>query len=85
VASIEQFARERGVDLIQFRKGQRKEDVARTYLEKFTGAEGVLFIGKAQEKTLLVRTESRRNPKTGQRYPWLGRAARKLTHPTLGN
>lgn len=71
VASIERFARERGLDLIQFRKGQRKEDVARTYLEKFTDAEGVLFIGKAQEKVSLVRTESRRNPKTGQRYPWL--------------
>ncbi|HVT60840.1 MAG TPA: hypothetical protein VHR45_20885 [Thermoanaerobaculia bacterium] len=71
VASIEQFARERGLDVIQFRKGQRKEEVAQTYLKKFPGAEGVLFIGKAQEKVLLVRTQSRRNPKTGQRYPWL--------------
>ena len=80
VASIERFARDRGVDLIQFRKGQRKEDVARAYLEKSTDAEGVLFIGKAQEKTLLVRTESRRNPRTGQRYPWLVKTTALVNH-----
>jgi hypothetical protein len=31
----------------------------------------VLFIGKAQEKTPVFRTEGRRNPQTGQRYAWI--------------
>ena len=34
-----------------FEKGQRKDDVAAAYRKKFTAEEGVLFIGKAQEKT----------------------------------
>lgn len=33
-----------------FEKGQRKDDVAQEYLARFEGEEGVLFIGKAQEK-----------------------------------
>jgi len=32
---------------------------------------GVLFIGKAQEKTSVFRTERRRNEQTGATYPWL--------------
>ena len=34
-----------------FAKGQRKDDVAHEYLAGFTGEEGVLFVGRAQEKT----------------------------------
>lgn len=71
VASIERFAERHGIDLITFEKGRRKEEVAKEYLAKFPGQEGVLFIGKAQEKGRVVRTEKRRNPKTGQSYPWL--------------
>src|SRR5438876_4848394 len=44
-----------------FEKGQRKDDVAAEYRKKFTAQEGVLFIGKAQEKTSVFRTERRRN------------------------
>ena len=35
-------------DLVTFEKGQRKDDVAQQYLARFTGEEGVLFVGKAQ-------------------------------------
>ena len=37
--------------MVMFEKGQRKDDVAAAYRKKFSAAEGVLFIGKAQEKT----------------------------------
>jgi hypothetical protein len=57
--------------LIHFEKGQRKDDVAAAYRKKFTAEEGVLFIGKAQEKTPVFRTERRRNEQTGATYPWL--------------
>jgi hypothetical protein len=56
---------------VQFRKGQRKDEVAQEYLGRFTGEEGVLFIGVAQEKARLPRTERRRNDQTGERYPWV--------------
>src|SRR5215475_8660023 len=59
---------------VQFRKGERKDDVAVEYLKKFKGEEGVLFIGKAQEKSRVFRTERRCNSKTGATYPWLTRS-----------
>jgi len=71
VGSIERFAEREGIPLIRFERGRRKDEVAQEYLESFDGDEGVLFIGKAQEKTRVVRTEKRRNPETGQTYPWL--------------
>jgi hypothetical protein len=75
VASIERFAERHGIDLITFERGRRKEEVAKEYLAKFSGQEGVLFIGKAQEKNRVMRTEKRRNPKTGQSYAWLVEAS----------
>lgn len=74
VASIEQFVSEAGVDLVTFEKGQRKDDVAAEYRRRFEGEEGVLFVGKAQEKAGVFRTERRRNPETGAPYPWLVRS-----------
>lgn len=39
----------------------------------FNDAEGVVFIGKAQEKAPVFRTEKRRSP-NGQSYPWIVRS-----------
>jgi len=74
VSAIERFVKAEGVPLIAFRRGQRKDDVAAAYREGFTGAEGVLFVGKAQEKATVFRTEKRRNAETGQSYPWIVRS-----------
>src|SRR5271155_3595044 len=49
VADIHRFARERGVAMIDFAKGQRKDDLAHEFLAEFDQPEGVLFIGRAQE------------------------------------
>ena len=69
VAALEAFARREKVPVIQFRKGQRKDDIAAAYRKKFTRPEGVVFIGKAQEKMPVFRTERRRNEATGATYP----------------
>lgn len=74
VASIERFAKQHALPLITFTKGQRKDDVAATYRAGFSGEEGVLFIGKAQEKAPVFRTERRYHPETGRAYPWLVRS-----------
>ena len=40
----------------------------------------MLFIGKAQEKTSLFRTQRRRNEQTGATYPWLVRSTAMVNH-----
>ena len=51
VAATERFAQDHGVPVVQFQKGQRKDDVMKEQLRRFDKPEGVGFIGKAQEKT----------------------------------
>jgi hypothetical protein len=80
IAQMEQFAKQEKVPIVPFEKGQRKDDVAAEYRKKFTAAEGVLFIGKAQEKTSVFRTERRRNEQTGATYPWLVRSTAMVNH-----
>lgn len=80
VAAIHRFVDEHGIDLIDFRAGQRKDDVALEYRAAFEGTEGVLFVGRAQEKTSVFRTEKRRNPTTGATYPWLVRRSAVVNH-----
>jgi hypothetical protein len=74
VEAIGAFAAARGVPVVAFAKGQRKDDVARAHLARFAGDEGVLFVGKAQEKASVFRTEQRRNAQTGRRYAWIVRS-----------
>ena len=71
VRSIHGFIADHGLDLVHFRKGERKDDIAQCYLAGHDGSEGVLFVGRAQEKTNVFRTQKRRNPVTGKTYPWL--------------
>ena len=71
VASIHRYCRDHDVPMVDFVKGERKDDVAHEYLAAFTGEEGVLFVGRAQEKIRVFRTEKRRNPDTGATYPWI--------------
>jgi hypothetical protein len=74
IGDIEAFAQRDNVPLITFQKNSRKEELAAEYQRKFPGAEGILFIGKAQEKVKTFRTEGRRDPHTGTSYPWLVRS-----------
>jgi hypothetical protein len=73
IAGIEVFIRAQGIDLVVFKKGQRKDTVAASYRARFVAEEGVMFVGKAQEKATVFRTEKRRHPETGRPYPWIVR------------
>jgi hypothetical protein len=77
--AFERFARAQGVDLVTFAKGERKDDVAQRYLAGFTKAEGVLFVGKAQEKASVFRTEKRTDAQ-GKKYPWIVRSTAMVNH-----
>jgi hypothetical protein len=71
VADLYHFIAVHGVPLVQFGKGQRKDDVLHEYLTGHDGSEGVLFVGRAQEKTTVISSVRRRNPVTGAAYAWL--------------
>jgi hypothetical protein len=74
VRGIEAFAKRQQVPLLTFEKDTRKEELAAAYRAKCAGTEGLLFIGKAQEKVRTFRTQARRCPQTGASYPWLLKA-----------
>src|SRR6266700_2751925 len=80
VAALDRFATQHQIPVVQFRKGERKDDVMAKHLRQFAQDEGVVFIGKAQEKTPVFRTERRTNPKTGQTYPWIVRSTAMVNH-----
>jgi hypothetical protein len=80
IAAIEEFVKQQRVPLLSFAKGQRKDDIAAEYRAAFTDTEGVLFVGKAQEKTPVFRTEKRTNPTTGKKYPWIVRSTAMVNH-----
>jgi len=76
-ADIGHFAAARGLDLVRFAPGQRKDLVTAGYLQRaelddrgLVPAQ-VLYVGVAQEKQKVFRTSKRRNPVTGATYPWL--------------
>jgi hypothetical protein len=47
--AVHRFARSNAVAWVDFAKGQRKDDVMHEHLARFSGTEGVLFVGRAQE------------------------------------
>src|SRR5262245_55802756 len=80
IAAVEDFTQHQGIPLFSFPLGQRKEEIALEYRARFLGTEGILFVGKAQEKTPVFRTEKRRNPTTGRTYPWIVRSTAMVNH-----
>jgi len=80
VANIERFAKENQIPVVAFLKGQRKEDVAAKMRAQHPITNGVLFIGKAQEKCTAYRTEKRHNPKTKRAYAWIVKATVLVNH-----
>jgi hypothetical protein len=81
-AAVHRFARDRDVPWVDFARGQRKDDVMHEQLAAFEAAgrsEGVVFIGRAQEKTPLFRTETRRD-REGKTYPWIVKSTGLVNH-----
>ena len=79
VQAIKGYAQREGIDLIRFERFERKDERTQAYLRDFTANEGVLYIGKAQEKARVVRTERRHDPVFGP-YPWLVSSTAMVNH-----
>ncbi len=75
VAAIHRYIKGHGVDLVHFVKGERKDEVALRYLAGHDGTEQILFVGRAEEKCTVCRTEKRVNPNTGAAYPFIVKAS----------
>jgi hypothetical protein len=71
VAAIEAYAQTHQVPILTFAKGQRKDDVVAPYIRQAVGQEGIVLIGKAQEKTTTFRTTKGHGPRSTDRYPRL--------------
>ena len=80
VADIERFVAEQGLEMVSFAKHQRKDEVTQEYLRGFDADEGVLYVGRAQEKARVVRTERRRCARTGMTYPWVVDGSAMVNH-----
>jgi hypothetical protein len=80
VAELDRFAARHRVPVVLFAKGQRKDDVMTEHLRRFEAEEGVVFLGKAQERAAVFRTEKRRSPRSGQPYPWIVKSTAMVNH-----
>ena len=78
-AAVHRFAEENHIEWVDFRRGERKDDVMANRLASFTAPEGVVFIGRAQEKTPLFRTEKRHHD-DGVSYPWIVKTTGLVNH-----
>jgi hypothetical protein len=79
-AAADAFTKQQHVPVVVFEKGERKDDIMAARLADFKAEEGVVFMGKAQEKTKVFRTEKRRHPETGLTYPWIVRSTAMVNH-----
>jgi hypothetical protein len=78
--AVRDYAKVGNVPVVRFAKGQRKDDVMHQHLAQFTGTDEVMFIGVAQEKAHVFRTERRHNPVTGAPYPWIVTSTAVVNH-----
>src|SRR5690554_4628514 len=61
-ASVKEFVESNGLPYVEFKRGERKDDIAQAYRSQFQGDEGVVFVGVAQEKAYAFKaTKGERN------------------------
>lgn len=65
VAAVREFAERHRVPIVQFKSGERKDDIAKRYFRRFRGREGVVMIGVAQEYDKAFRSKPRRRDRGG--------------------
>jgi len=70
IKSIDTFLQPEGIELVRFKKGQRKDEGMKKRLARFQPQEGVVFVGVAQEKVRVPRT-TRKALEGGGTIPWI--------------
>lgn len=83
VTRMERYAQEHQIPVVRFDRqprGVKQDDLAQEFIARQNGREGVMFLGKAQEKTPVFRTERRRSPDGQSTYPWIVRSTGMINH-----
>jgi hypothetical protein len=62
---VERFVEQEGIPVVRFERGQRKDDVAAGWRQRFRGEEGVVFVGVAQERCRSFRAKRVETPAGG--------------------
>jgi len=62
VRGVGAFAAQHKIPVVSFEPRDRKEEVARRYFDRFTGASGIVMIGVAQEKLYAFRSSKSQQP-----------------------
>ena len=57
--AVKNFAKQHEIPMIQFERGQRKDDIAATYRAQFESHEGVFLVGVAQERASAFKAKKR--------------------------
>jgi hypothetical protein len=68
VRDVATFADTGKIPVVHFERGQRKDDVAAEQRARFTGTEGVVFIGVAQERASSFKAQKRYGPEGGVHF-----------------
>lgn len=77
-AAVEQFAAAQGLAIVDFAKGERKDELAQAALAQFDRPHGVVLIGKAQEKASAFA--GRRTDRDGKVWFTSSRRTVQVTH-----
>ena len=62
VKAIETFVSKHAIPLVRFESGQRKDDIVAQFRARFSGREGVVVVGVAQEKMRSFKAQKRFSP-----------------------
>jgi hypothetical protein len=66
--AVAEFARQQGVPIVRFERGQRKDDVASQVRAERPTRDGVVFIGVAQEKMASFKAHKQTGPQGGVHF-----------------
>jgi hypothetical protein len=65
VGDIHRFVKTEGLEMVQFKRGERKDDIANAHRANFDKSHGVVFIGVAQEKASSFKAQKVKGPNGG--------------------
>ncbi|HZP54417.1 hypothetical protein [Actinocrinis sp.] len=68
VRDVAAFADSGKIPVVHFERGQRKDEVAAEHRARFTKAEGVVFIGVAQERASAFKAQKQTGPQGGVHF-----------------
>jgi hypothetical protein len=68
---VDEFLKQNAVPKVEFKHGQRKDDIANARRRKFDKQEGVVFLGVAQEKASSFKAQKGHGPQGGVRFDFL--------------